>query len=136
MSKKVYEKGDGAAGKWGKGKTDPSTWFAPGCKPGPGRPKGSKNRSTLWQKINAEKVPLTKGGKTVKVPKGDLKYHQISNRAANGDMKAINKAIELDDRFSPAEPAAPTPQDVEADLHALDNLIALRQKFAKSGTAS
>ena len=45
------KKSDKKNGKWGKGKTDPATWWEKGCEsPNPnGRPKGSKNQKTLWK---------------------------------------------------------------------------------------
>lgn len=122
-------KKEGGGSSWGKGKTDPDSWFKPGCKPGPGRPKGSKNHQTVWQEANALKVKVPINGKQVSLSKGQMKYHQLSNKAAGGDMKAISKAIELDEKWSSVDLAPPTPQEHQADLVTLDAFIALRQKF-------
>ena len=85
MGKKASNGQGGELPKWGKGKTDEATWFKPGCKAGPGRPKGSKNSRTIWQEANAEKVTVKVNGKTTQVAKGPLKYKQLVGKAASGD---------------------------------------------------
>ena len=131
MTTNADHEGAAEPSKWGKGKTDPDTWFKPGAKPGPGRPKGSKNVKTAWLEINAEKTAVKIAGKAKSVPKGQLKYYQLATKAANGDLKAISMAIVLDEKWSPHEAPPPTPKDTAADLAALDAYIALQQKFGK-----
>ncbi len=131
MGKKASKDEGAEPPKWGKGKTDEATWFKPGCKAGPGRPKGSKNARTIWQEANAEKVTVKVNGKTTQVAKGPLKYKQLVGKAASGDLKAIGMAISLDDKYAPVETAPPAPEETAADLAVLDVYIALQQKFAK-----
>lgn len=122
-------KSGASGGSWGKGKTDPASWFQKGCKPGPGRPKGSKNKKNVYAALSAEKVTVTKNGMKVATTKGELKYAQLINKAANGDLKAITKAIELDDKFGLHQPEAAEDVDFSADLASLDYLIALKQQL-------
>ena len=133
MGKKKADEDQGnEPSKWGKGKTDEASWFQPGCKPGPGRPKGSKNAKTIWQETNAEKVTMKVNGKPTRFPKGQVKYKQLANQAASGNLKATSMAIGLDEKWSPPENAPPSPSDIEADLSALQSYIDLQRKFAKT----
>lgn len=132
MSEQSDQEGAGEPSKWGKGKTDPATWFKPGGKPGPGRPKGSKNAKTVWAEINAEKTAIKIAGKPQTVTKGQLKYHQLATKAGNGELKAIAMAIGLDEKWSPHEAPPPTPKDTAADRVVLDALIAIQKKFGNS----
>lgn len=99
-------KAKGSPSKWGKGKTDPATWWTSGCpSPNPqGRPKKSKNQKTMYMEAMEQKVTITqKGGKKKTLTKQEMAYHQLANKAASGDMKAIAKQMELDQQFDPPD---------------------------------
>lgn len=132
MSKAKDDKDEAQPSKWGKGKTDEASWFKKGCKPGPGRPKGSKNFKTIWAEANAEKVTISVGGKPKQITKGELKYQQLATKAAQGEPKAMALAISLDEKWQPVEAEPPTSEDTAADLATLNDYIALQQKFGKS----
>lgn len=119
--------------KFGYCKTDPATWWPPGCKsPNPkGRPKGSKNRKTLYREAFDARVDLKMGGKAVRLSKDQASYIQLANRCATGDMKAWALKVQLDREFEEPEPPKPTEQDTDFNLKMLDDYIALRQKFAR-----
>lgn len=105
MAKKSKE----SPAKWGKGMTDPDTWWKKG-EPSPnpkGRPKGSKNQKTIWNEASSIKVEVNIDGKTLKMPKKEVKYHQLNDKAAAGDTKAIAMANELDAKFDPVEAVPP-----------------------------
>jgi hypothetical protein len=122
---------DGEPSKWGKGKTDPASWFD-GSKPGPGRPPGSKNKKSIYVELSDETVTITKDGKKVATTKGALKYAQVINKAANGDLKAVAMTIALDDKFGLHQPEAADEIDLSAELPSLDYLIKLQQDIAKT----
>ena len=132
MGAKNDDGSDGHPSKWGKGKTDEATWFTKGCKPGPGRPKGAKNHKTIWAEVSAEKVQVNVAGKAKHLTKGELKYHQLSSKAASGVIKAIEMAIALDEQWQPPLVVPSTPGDLDADLATLADYIALQTKFKKS----
>lgn len=117
--------------KWGKGKTDPDTWWEKGCpSPNPkGRPKGSKNQKTIWNEASSIKVEVNIDGKTSKMTKKEVKYHQLNDKAAGGDLKAIGMANELDAKFDPIETVPPTAEESAADYQTLEEWLYLKEKF-------
>lgn len=117
--------------KWGKGKTDPESWWKKGGpSPNPkGRPKGSKNQKTLYQEAFGEKVTVTMDGKQKTMSKKELGYHQLAQRAAAGDIKAFLIQKTLDERYDPPEAAPPMPEESAADFATLEAWIELREKF-------
>jgi hypothetical protein len=117
--------------KWGKGKTDPDTWWTKGCASpnASGRPKGSKNQKTIWQESSAIKVEVNIDGKPAKMPKKEVKYHQLNDKAAKGDLKAIGMANELDAKFDPVETVPPTAEESAADFDTLEVWVKVLETF-------
>lgn len=117
--------------KWGKGKTDPATWWeSGGPSPNPkGRPKGSKNQKTLYQEAFQKNVSVNIDGEPQNLSIQALGYHQLAQKVASGDLKAITKQIELDEKFDPVESTPPTAEESAADFATLEEWIAVREKF-------
>lgn len=117
--------------KWGKGKTDPNSWWKKGGpSPNPkGRPKGAKNQKTLYKEAFETKITVTMDGKQKTMTKKELGYHQVAQKAATGDLKAFQIQKELDERYDPPEAAPPSPEESAADYATLDAWIELREKF-------
>ena len=118
-------------GKWGKGKTDPATYWKKGDKsPNPkGRPKGSKNQKTMY--MNAFHKPVVVGvdGKKQTMPIKEAGYHQVAQKAAAGDLKAFLIQQALDEKFDPPELVPPTAEESAADYATFEEFIELREKF-------
>ena len=125
------EKKSPKSSKWGKGKTDPDTWWKQGGpSPNPkGRPKGSKNQKTLYTQAFDAKITVNIDGETKTMSKKELGYHQLAQKAAAGDLKAFQIQKELDERFDPPEAAPPSPEDSAADFATLEAWIELRETF-------
>lgn len=117
--------------KWGKGKTDPDTWWEPGCpSPNPsGRPKGSKNRKTCYREASEKKILIHDDGVPTEVSRKEATYHHVAHKAASGDLKAAGMMFELDAEFDPPEAVPPSGVESAADFATLDNWVALREKF-------
>jgi|GEM_PF-3646277 len=117
--------------KWGKGKTDPDTWWQKGCKsPNPkGRPKGSKNQKTLYKQAFEKPITVSFEGKDQTMTKKELGYHQLAQKSAAGDLKAFTIQKELDEKFDPPELVPPTPEDSAADFATLEAHYELLAKF-------
>lgn len=117
--------------KWGKGKTDPDTWWQKGCgSPNPtGRPKGSKSQHTLWKEAVEKKITVTFDGESKQMTKQELAYHQLAQKAAGGDLKAIGMQMNLDEKFDPGETVPPTKEESAADYATLEAWLALKEKF-------
>lgn len=117
--------------KWGKGKTDPDTWWKKGDpSPNPrGRPKGSKNQKTLWKEAVQKKITVNFDGETQKMTKQELTYHQLAQKAASGDLKAIAMLLGLDEKFDPGETIPPTKEESAADFDTLEEWLKLKETF-------
>lgn len=117
--------------RWGKGKTDPDTWWKAGApSPNPkGRPKGSKNQKTLWQEASEKKIIVQMDGQQKEMTKKEIGYHQIASKSAAGDLKAIAMQLALDEKFDPGETVPPTADESAADFETLDEWLKLREKF-------
>jgi hypothetical protein len=77
--------------------------FKPGVSGNPkGRPKGSINLRTRINQQLGKTVTVTRNGRPVKMPKGDLIALQIVDSAAKGDLKAAMFAVRLDDEAGAA----------------------------------
>ena len=69
------------------------------------------------------------------MPKKEVKYHQLNDKAAGGDLKAIAMANELDAKFDPVETVPPTPEESTADYDTLEiwaNLVETFKVFKKT----
>lgn len=88
----------------GYGKPPKHSQFKKKNKHGKGRPRGSQNLKTYVQKALDAKVSVKLNGKAQNVSKLELGLHQLANKASGGDLKAINAAIALSERYRPIEP--------------------------------
>jgi hypothetical protein len=83
-----------------------------------GRPKGSKNLSTLLMAAARDQVTATIDGKKRKISKIQATVMQLATKAAGGDRASINKLLDLVDDFE-TRAAAAKPTEFpfsEADL--------------------
>lgn len=107
----------------GRGGNPPkSTQYRPGESGNKkGRPKGSKNLSTLIMEAAHEPVIVTVNGKKRRISKVHATAMQLANKAAGGDQPAINKLFDLiDDIETRAAAARPSQFPIsEPDLEVL-----------------
>jgi len=81
----------------GYGKPPPETRFRPGVSGNPkGRPKGSKNLSTIIQQELEAEILITEGGRQSKVTKREALVKTIIAKGLGGDIKAANAVLQLD----------------------------------------
>ena len=112
----------------GYGKPPKHTQFPHGNGPGKGRPKGAKNMKTIVNSATGAKVTSKSNGKLKKISKIEAAVHQLANKAAAGDLKAIEKLITLHERYGPEEHSIlPTPEETMADLKTLQNYLAMQK---------
>lgn len=80
----------------GKGKPPVHTQFGkdrPGNRNG--RPKGSRNSDTILKKALAARVSVKEGGRERKITKHEAILTQLVNKAASGDLKAIDQVMRI-----------------------------------------
>jgi hypothetical protein len=95
-----------------------------------GRPKGSKNLSTLFMEAAHGQVTATIDGKQRKITKAQATTMQLATKAAGGDQASIAKFLDWMDEFE-TRAAAAKPTEFpfsEADLGVL-RLIYERMKL-------
>jgi len=91
---------DGAVQKVSRGNPPLHTRFKPGQSGHPeGRPKGSKNLSTLIMEAARDHVTATVGGKTRKISKIQATTMQLATKAASGDHAAMGKFLDWIDEI-------------------------------------
>lgn len=74
----------------GYGRPPKHSQFAKGKSGNPkGRPKGSRNFSTLLHDELNVKIPITENGNRRKITKQEAMVKQLANKGAAGDLKAI-----------------------------------------------
>lgn len=117
--------------KWGKGKTDPDSWWKKGGpSPNPkGRPKGAKSQKTLYNEAFGQKITIVIDGEKKTMTKKEVGYHQLAQKSAAGDLKAFAMQKALDEKFDPPEVAPPTPDESAADFATFEAYVELREKF-------
>jgi Family of unknown function (DUF5681) len=98
-----------------------------------GRPKGSKNLTSLILKESRQPVRINGPHGTKTVTKLQAIVMQLGNKSAQGDLRASREFLEHVQRSEEVTATQPTPNDVhEADKKTMQNLLA-RLKAVSSG---
>lgn len=80
----------------GFGKPPTHTQFKPGISGNPkGRPKGSRNLTTILAKALRERVIVNENGRRRTMTKLDAAVGQLVNKSASGDLAALRQLIIL-----------------------------------------
>jgi hypothetical protein len=124
----------------GYGKPPESTRFKPGQSGNPkGRPKGSKNLTTLFSEELGRSVILKENGKTRRVPKAEAIVKQVINKALGADAKSTIIVLDemrrlegLADGQHAAAPDISRPED-QATLESIFRRIQLMEGARGAG---
>lgn len=96
------------------------TRFAKGTSGNPnGRPKGSQNMGTIFNRIAREHVQMNENGKKRTVPKIEAVQYQLMNKALSGDAKAMREVLQWQRIFEAAEDA----EEVSSAPHERDAIV-------------
>jgi len=99
--------GDGESGESGESggycKPPKKHQFKKGCKPGPGRPKGSGSSLATFEKIMAEKITATVNGRRVTMTNREAVLRRLIDKALSGDMRSLT-LVEKFEGMSRPEP--------------------------------
>jgi hypothetical protein len=89
-----------------------------------GRPKGSYNAATVFDKACRERIRVTINGKTSYLTKHEAAQTQLMNKAAAGDLKAMQLLLNwFTWRLHSAEQSVPTIPLHERDKFVLANML-------------
>jgi len=88
----------------GKGRPPKSTRWKPGQSGNPnGRPKGSKNASTMAKAALGRKVAATVNGRRRQLTVVEIAYRRLGDKAMAGDQKALGFLLLLANNMEPPE---------------------------------
>jgi Family of unknown function (DUF5681) len=90
-----------------------------------GRPKGTKNLSTIVNRAIDERVTVKENGRQRKITKREAMFTQLANKAASGDHRSIQlllNYLQQDQARSAGSNSEPTPMDTD-DQQVLDGMI-------------
>jgi hypothetical protein len=97
---KNQKRESGTAQKVGRGNPPKYTQFRKGTTGNPkGRPKGSKNLSTIIMEAGRDHVTATVGGRTRKISKIQATAMQLATKAAGGDHASMGKFLDWIDEI-------------------------------------
>jgi hypothetical protein len=90
-----------------------------------GRPKGSQNAATVLDKACRERVRVTINGKTRRLTKFEAAMLQLLNKAASGDLRAMQLLLGwLTWRMHSEQESVPTISPQESDKFVMESIAA------------
>jgi hypothetical protein len=143
MSDHDLEASDGHTGesadadyKVGYGKPPKQHQFKKGAKsPNPkGRPKGAKGLKTILCAAAEAPAEYILHGKKTKAQRIEVAAAQLTMKAAKGELKAIDKLMQLYSQYGPPSAVDESMIDAEADAATMDELLNSAAKFSRGAT--
>lgn len=105
-----------------------SKQFRPGQSGNPaGRPKGSRNASSIVKLILEERITVDENGRRRRITLRELACRRLADKAVNGDIKAFDFLLSLANERQPSEELESTPS-TEHDVAAIEEFIARWRK--------
>jgi hypothetical protein len=117
----------------GYGKPPKERQFIKGRSGNPkGRPKGSRNLATSFVEVSREQITVTEGGRRRTMTKGDAIVHQVTNKAASGDVRAVREYFQIYKMFQATESAEEiTPELSDRDNDLMKNFLKRMDRMGK-----
>jgi hypothetical protein len=100
-----------------------------------GRPKGKRNLATVLEKTLHEKVVINENGRRKTITKLEAAVKQLVNKAASGDLRALQQLAGLARSGEERSPEAATPTAVmaEVDQKVLQGILSRFEKTGNGG---
>jgi len=89
-----------------------------------GRPKGKLNLATVVAQAISAKVVVTEGGRRLTKSKLEVSITQMANKAASGDLKAMQMMLNLMPLLNPVGANVASLPDLKADRELAQRLAA------------
>ncbi len=121
--------------KIGYGNPPQRTQFKKGHSGNPqGRPKGKRNLATVLEKTLHEKVVINENGRRKTITKLEAAVKQLVNKAASGDLRALQQLAALARSAEERSPeAAPTSVMAEVDQKVLRGIFSRFEQTGNGG---
>lgn len=119
----------------GKGKPPVHTQFGkdrPGNRNG--RPRGARNSDTILEKALAARISVKEAGRERKISKHEAILTQLVNKAASGDLRAIEQVMRIWRDIEQKAPPEVTGKPLSDADRAILELFAGRLRGEESGT--
>jgi Family of unknown function (DUF5681) len=68
-----------------------------------GRPKGSQNLATIFEKVGRERVTVTENGRSRTLTKKHAAVLQLTNKSVSGDTKALRDYLHFTQTYEAAK---------------------------------
>jgi ribosomal protein L14E/L6E/L27E len=100
----------------GFGRPPRATQFQPGKSGNPkGRPKGSRSVAAIVQEILHQKVYVTEGDKTRRIPRIEVAVRRLVNEAMKGDPRAMKQLLDIAQRYALSDEAVARTEDLSLE---------------------
>jgi hypothetical protein len=115
----------GSASPVGYGKPPDNTRFKKGVSGNPkGRPKGSRNVASVFAKTLREKVVINEHGQRKTITKLEAAIKQFVNKAAGGDLRALQMLVNLSREAETRELSPPERSIIaEVDQRIMEGIV-------------
>jgi translation initiation factor RLI1 len=115
----------GSASSVGYGKPPSNTRFRRGVSGNPkGRPKGSRNVASVFAKTLREKVVINEHGQRKTITKLEAAIKQFVNKAAGGDLRALQMLVSLSREAETRELSQPERSIIaEVDQRVMESIV-------------
>ena len=101
-----------------------------------GRPKGSLNVASVLERTLREKVIINENGKRQEITKLEAALKQLVNKAAAGDLRAVQMLTGLARSAEEQLPEDPVTKPSESDRKVIENLMMRFERSMKNGKSS
>jgi predicted ATPase len=87
-----------------------------------GRPKGSQNLATIFEKVGRERITVTENGRSRTLTKKHAAVLQLTNKSVSGDTKALRDYLHLTQTYEAAQQNG-TPVSDERDTAVMESIL-------------
>jgi hypothetical protein len=87
-----------------------------------GRPKGSKNLATMFEKVGRERITVIENGHSRNLTKKEAIVLKLTNKSVSGDLKAIRDLLHFSQIYEASEQSA-APVSHESDKAVMTSIL-------------
>lgn len=100
-----------------------------------GRPKGSQNLATIFEKVGRERVTVTENGRSRTLTKKHAAVLQLTNKSVSGDTKALRDYLHFAQTYEAAQQNGMPVAD-ERDTAVMESILKRIREADAAGSAT